>query len=108
MHILEARRLYRQACDRNDAAGCQGLANMHYNGEGGAKDHSAARGFYKKACDENDAVGCRALAYMLYNGEGGEKDYAVARRLYKKACEGGDPRGCERSEKLKASIEQEI
>ena len=81
---------------------------MHYNGEGGAKDHSAARGFYKKACDENDAVGCRALAYMLYNGEGGEKDYAVARRLYKKACEGGDPRGCERSEKLKASIEQEI
>ena len=45
---------------------------------------------------------------MLYNGEGGEKDYAVARRLYKKACEGGDPRGCERSEKLKASIEQEI
>ena len=108
INYSKARDFYEQACDGDDPWGCINLANMHYNGEGGAKDHSAARGFYKKACDENDAVGCRALAYMLYNGEGGEKDYAVARRLYKKACEGGDPRGCERSEKLKASIEQEI
>ena len=54
-----ARGAYAVACDGEEADGCFYLAMMHYKGEGGPTDESAALKYFRKAClyGKNDACG---------------------------------------------------
>ncbi len=78
--------LLTQACDGNDALGCEKLAATQ-------SDQKAAQ-LYDKACGLGDMNACGLLAPMLQHGTGTSVDHARAVQLAQKACEAGAAVGC--------------
>jgi TPR repeat protein len=60
-------------------------------GDGVAKDYSAAAQFYRKAADAGYAPAQYNLAHSYENGLGVERDLSQAAAWYRKAAEQGDP-----------------
>lgn len=56
-----ARELYTIACDRGDAAGCAGLGNMQYRGQGGPANREAGARNLQSACAADYDWACERL-----------------------------------------------
>lgn len=97
----KAMALYTQACELEEARGCENLGRM-YASEESFKDTSKSNTFYQKGtllyekqCNSGtDAGACTNLGINYANGAGVPKDQAKANELYKKGCDGGSANAC--------------
>ena len=78
--------LLQEACDGNDALGCEKLA--------ATPDDAKAAQLYDKACGLGDSNACGALAPILQHGTGTAVDHARAVQLAQQACDAGAAIGC--------------
>ena len=78
--------LFQEACDGNDALGCEKLA--------ATSDDAKAAQLLDKACGLGDSNACGALAPILQHGTGTAVDHARAVQLAQQACEAGAANGC--------------
>lgn len=53
-----ARLLYKRGCEANDDRGCYSLGQMHYDGEGGAKDTAQGLTYIRRACSNKYEDAC--------------------------------------------------
>lgn len=90
----KAASLYRRACDKGFAGGCEGLGLMYKFGRGVAKDPGRALQLLRQACESDARSGCGELALMYQEGVGVEVDYAQAWRLLRQSCDAEDASGC--------------
>ena len=58
---LLARQLYRRACSLKSPAGCAGLGNMLYRGQGGEQDRTRGSRLLQEACAEGYDWSCERL-----------------------------------------------
>ena len=85
-----AAKLYRTACEDDDALACTRAGEF----EKIAKKWSKVREYSQKGCDLGNGEGCLRLAFTEDNGDGTDVNKAKALALYKKACEKGVAIGC--------------
>jgi TPR repeat protein len=78
--------LFSQACDNNDALGCENLAM--------AADDAKAAQLYDKSCSLGDNNACGKLAFRLHAGRGTSVDNARAFQLAQQSCQAGTGIGC--------------
>lgn len=77
---------------QGNAAAQYGLAVMHENGEGVARDDAAAAGWYRRAALQGAAPAQYALGKLHAAGRGVAMDHTAAARWYALAAEQGDAR----------------
>lgn len=92
--FVEARKLYREECDRGELESCVGLAHLWRQGRGGDQDLEKAQAMFADACEKGSADACTSGAFLHFEGRDGETDYEAARTLYQKACDLDDVSGC--------------
>jgi hypothetical protein len=119
--VQRANVLFSQACDNNDALGCEQLAataddakaaqlldkactlgsqnacgrlafRLH-NGKGTSVDARAVQ-LAQASCNAGAGVGCAAWGRSLADGWNGTVDQQQAKELFTKACDMNDGRGC--------------
>jgi uncharacterized protein len=78
--------LFSQACDNNDALGCENLAN--------AADDAKAAQLFDKSCSLGDSNACGKLAFRLHSGRGTSVDNARAVQIAQQSCQAGAGIGC--------------
>jgi uncharacterized protein len=78
--------LFQEACDGNDALGCEKLAPT--------KPDPIAAQLYDKACGLGSASACGAFAVMLAHGTGTTADKPRAAQLAQKGCQDGAATAC--------------
>lgn len=86
---VRARELLAKSAETNAEAQYQ-LGLMLADGQGGAKDETAARALFEKAAAQNHAGALVQLGAFAESGRGGAKDSAAARGYYQRAAELGD------------------
>ncbi|MFW5966519.1 MAG: tetratricopeptide repeat protein [Persicimonas sp.] len=85
---------YRRACDEQNWAGCNFLANLYRNGEGVDEDVDRAIELYEEACQGGFALSCHTLGVMHLQGVGTETDEARGYEYLERACDGGRNASC--------------
>jgi TPR repeat protein len=84
--VQRANVLFAQACDNNDAFGCEKLA--------GSSDDAKAAQLLDKACSLGNQNACGKLAFRMHNGRGTSVDNARAAQLAQQSCQAGSGIGC--------------
>ena len=84
--VQRANVLFAQACDNNDALGCERLAM--------ASDDAKAAQLFDKSCTLGNQNACGKLAFRMHSGKGTSVDNARAVQLAQKACDAGAGIGC--------------
>lgn len=64
----KAFKLYKKACDLDNAGGCNNLGVFYSKGQGVKQNKSTAKQYYGKACDLGDQMGCDN--YRILNESG--------------------------------------
>jgi TPR repeat protein len=91
--LSRAAEAFDKACNKNDAAGCEGLADLYVKGQGGVPlDLIRASALYQQACDGGAPRACTSLG-ILYT-QNPFRDFTRAAFLFQQACNGGDAAGC--------------
>lgn len=85
--VQRANVLFAQACDNNDALGCERLAT-------GSADDAKAAQLYDKSCSLGDNDACGKLAFRLHAGRGTSVDNPRAVQLAQQSCQAGAGIGC--------------
>lgn len=85
--VQRANVLFAQACDNNDALGCERLAM-------GSADDAKAAQLYDKSCSLGDNDACGKLAFRLHAGRGTSVDNPRAVQLAQQSCQAGAGIGC--------------
>lgn len=101
--IGEAIRLYKRACNGNEAGACFNLGAIYETGDRADKNEAAALRYYHIACNAQagpDARACANYGDMLYTGRGGRTDQPAGLRLLKLGCDRGNQWGCARLAEL--------
>lgn len=80
--VYEAQDLFTIGCDENDAASCNGLAQLAHN----AADYKTAHPLFAKACELGELNACNWLAFETDKGQGVAPDAAAARTIYERTC----------------------
>jgi len=93
-NLVQAAKIYEQACNKNDYEACSRLAYMNSNGEGIEVNKSKAIELYSKVCQKTNRK-CDTLAWMYHEGEGVRQDKQKFMQLSKQACEHNDYTGCQ-------------
>jgi uncharacterized protein len=83
-----------RSCEKRDAAGCAGLAELYLRGAGVERDGFRAARLFQDACDAGDATSCTTIAFMQLRMVSKPVHPGPAIGLYTRGCDGGDPRGC--------------
>ena len=82
------------SCEKHDAAGCAGLAELYLRGAGVERDGFRAARLFTESCDAGDAPSCTTVAFMQLRMVSKPVHPGPAVALYTRGCDGGDPRGC--------------
>ena len=90
----KAAQLYDKACKLGDNNACGLLAPMLQHGTGTAVDHARAVQLAQQACDAGAGLGCTALGESYAEGWNGVTNPAQATDLFTKSCAMSDGRGC--------------
>lgn len=90
----KAAQLYDKACGLGDNNACGLLAPMLQHGTGTAVDHARAVQLAQQSCDSGAAVGCTALGESFAEGWNGVTNQAQAIDLFTKSCAMNDGKGC--------------
>ncbi|MDY5778883.1 MAG: hypothetical protein SPK04_02835 [Succinivibrionaceae bacterium] len=61
MDLESAAGFYQKACDLNNAAGCEKLANLTMEGYGATQDQKKALELYNKACSFGSEEACQYI-----------------------------------------------
>ncbi len=91
---LQARQLFRRACDAEEDDGCVNLASLQLDGRGGPEDRPQALALYRAACGRGHRLGCRMSAKLEVEGvdpsvaapEGAQRLDALCRERDGEAC----------------------
>jgi hypothetical protein len=92
--FIQARTLFKDACDGGSAQACYRLGSLWSSGIGGDFDKEIAADFYAKGCDGRSGEACTQLGIMYSNNYDFAKDEAKARSLYQRACDSRYATGC--------------
>lgn len=76
------------------ADGCFGVAVVHADGLGVARDYAKAAKYFGASCDSRSKDGCAALGDMHAEGIGMDSNFQEAVGFYSKACAAGDTDYC--------------
>ena len=82
--------LYRQACEGDDASGCNNLASVLL----ARNQNGAAACLFDQACEDGPNKACVHLGWMIEDGQTGDAEPVEAADYYRRACDAGLPRGC--------------
>jgi TPR repeat protein len=93
-HVTQTPEQLGQRCDRGDAAACNDLGLLHFQGIRVPLDRARAMELYQRACQGKDAMGCLNLGIIYQQAQGVPADLPRAMELYQRACDGGEMPGC--------------
>lgn len=94
-NLPKAISLAQTACEANEVSACEGLAEMHYLGEGMPVDLLRAAVLFKKACDAGGrSLSCFNYALMNEKAQGIFQNSLRALEYYRIACWRGSDAAC--------------
>lgn len=93
-NLVQAAKIYEQACNKDDYDACSRLAYMNVNGKGIKVNKRKAVELYSKVCQKTNRK-CDTLAWMYHEGEGVRQDKHKFIQLSKQACDHNDYVGCQ-------------
>ncbi|MFV0481123.1 MAG: tetratricopeptide repeat protein [Campylobacteraceae bacterium] len=96
-----AKKLFDDACEKDNQNACIGLGSMYLAGSGVRQDDAKSRTYFENACVKEDANGCFLLAMMYDTGKGAKKNKKQALEYYGKACDYNLEVGCVEYKRLK-------
>ena len=89
------------ACEHGFVAGCGGVGDTYFQGEGVPKDQPRARTIWEDACGRGHAQSCSNLGVMHRFGDGVAEDHAKAAQYMRRACALGHANACTLAAELK-------
>lgn len=95
--------LFKNACEKGNANGCNRLGIIYISNTKEGNDPLKGIEYFKKSCGLGAYAGCRnaALHYSLGRYKEVPQDIALAAEYMTKACSLGDQKSCEEAEELK-------
>ncbi|MBK9643627.1 MAG: sel1 repeat family protein [Deltaproteobacteria bacterium] len=91
--VMQARELYRQACNGSDQDACYSLGMSLLGAEGAANREQAEKRFVL-ACESNHPGACRELGKLHLGGKATASDAAKGKTFLEQACKAGDAEAC--------------
>ncbi len=105
-NLMQASKLYKEACDSGIIHGCVKLGILYFTGDGVKQNYKKAKKLFVKACKKRNAVACYHLGTIYKRGvDGIERNTKKARMFYAFSCSLGNMQSCEQHELIREKPE---